>query len=366
VAFAAAGIVVTTVGSALAPVIFDPTGIRNPVGIDVGEPLKDVLGAIDGVSGLLVFGLAVIGVVLRYRRGTSVERLQLRWFVVPAALALVCFGIGSLIVAGPVGDIAWITGIASLTAIPIAIGIAILRYRLYEIDVLLNRTAVYATVTAILVAAFAVANLALQEVVTASTGARSELLSGALGVVVGLLFVPIRTRVRPIVDRFLPGRAIVALLFTDIVGSTETLVEIGDERWRGLLEQYLAAVRQQLARHRGHEINTAGDAFFATFNRPLDAVQAAWAIRDSLEGLGLRTRTGLHLGEVEMRGEQVSGLAVHTAARVMAAAGEGEVLASDALREALTGASVTAADRGTHALKGVPGAWQLYAVEAAG
>jgi class 3 adenylate cyclase len=86
------------------------------------------------------------------------------------------------------------------------------------------------------------------------------------------------------------------LLFTDIVGSTRTVVELGDERWRGLLDRYLATVRAQLSRHRGHEVNTAGDAFFATFERPADGLACAWAIRSAVRGLGLETRTGLHRG----------------------------------------------------------------------
>jgi class 3 adenylate cyclase len=122
-------------------------------------------------------------------------------------------------------------------------------------------------------------------------------------------------------------------------------------------------VRQELARYRGHEVNTAGDAFFATFERPLDGLRCAWAIRSAVRGLGLETRTGLHQGECEMRGEQPSGLAVHTAARVMAAAGEGEILVSAAMRDALAQADLALVDRGRHELRGVPGEWQLYAAE---
>jgi class 3 adenylate cyclase len=125
-------------------------------------------------------------------------------------------------------------------------------------------------------------------------------------------------------------------------------------------------VRADLARHGGHEVNTAGDAFFATFTRPLNGLLAARAIRSSVRELGLETRTGLHVGEVEMRGEQVSGLAVHTAARVMAAAGAGEIFVADAMRGALAAADFDLHDRGSHALKGVPGEWQLYALEPGG
>lgn len=149
-----------------------------------------------------------------------------------------------------------------------------------------------------------------------------------------------------------------------MVGSTMAIVDLGDERWRGLPGRYLTTVRQELARFRGHEVNTAGDAFFATFDRPLAGLQCAWAIRSAVKTLGLETRTGVHIGECEMRGEQVSGLAVYTAARVMAEAGNVEILVSGALREAVSGAKVELLDRGRHELKGVPAEWQLYAAEA--
>jgi len=361
-ALAGAGIVMTTIGSALTPGPMDPIAVDNPLGVRLGHPLVDLAGAVNAVAGIIVFASALLALVTRYRHGSSVERLQLRWFALPAGVGILCFGVSAFFSTGLVGDVAWIGGLASLGALPIAIGVAILRYRLYEIDLILNRAAVYATVSALLVVVFVVGNVVLQYAVESVTKQRSELMSGALGVGVGLLFVPMRRRIHPLVDRVLPGRATLALLFNDIVGSTETIVDIGDQRWRALLGQYLGVVRSELGRYNGHEVNTAGDAFFATFSRPLDALHAAWAIRSSVSALGLETRTGLHLGEVEMRGEQVSGLAVHTAARVMAAAGAGEILVSDAMRDALSSADVPLHDRGMHELKGVPGEWQLYAV----
>ncbi len=363
---AAVGITGTTIGSALAPGPMQPIDIDNPIGLQLGHPLIDVVGAVDAIAGIVVFGLALVALVTRYRHGSSVERLQLRWFAFPATIGIILFGLSAFFTTGLVGDVAWFGGLAALAALPIAIGVAILRYHLYDIDLILNRTAVYATVSVLLVALFFVGNVALQYALESITRQRSELLSGALGVAVGLLFVPIRRRIRPLIDRILPGRAVLALLFNDIVGSTETIVDIGDQRWRALLGQYLGAIRAELGRFNGHEVNTAGDAFFATFSRPMDALLAAWAIRASVNGLGLETRTGLHLGEVELRGEQISGLAVHTAARVMAAAGTSEILVSDAMRETLSAGTVALHDRGRHALKGVPGDWQLYAVEQAG
>jgi class 3 adenylate cyclase len=302
--------------------------------------------------------VAVIAMVVRLRRAEGLERLQLRWVV--ASLVLVC----SLVVFA-ILTTQWLPAVLAFPSVPIAIGIAVLRYRLYEIDVLVNRTAVYGTVTLLLVGFFFAANIALQRLVESLTGQRSDLLAATLGAGAAVAFTPLRRLVRPLVDRVLPGRAMLTLLFTDIVGSTQAVVELGDDRWRGLLSRYLGAVRQELSRHRGHEVNTAGDAFFATFERPIDGLRCAWAIRASVRQLGLETRTGLHLGECEMRGEQVSGLAVHTAARVMAAAGQGEILVSDAMRDALAEVDFALVDRGRHELRGVPGEWQLYAAEPA-
>jgi class 3 adenylate cyclase len=162
----------------------------------------------------------------------------------------------------------------------------------------------------------------------------------------------------------LPARAVLALVFTDIVGSTRMAAEFGDERWRGLLDRYRAAVRRELSRLGGREIDTAGDGFFATFHRPVAALECAWHIRQAVRGLNLETRTGVHVGECEMRGEKVSGLAVHTAARVMAAAPDGELVVSEALREAVGELDMQFADHGVHQLKGVPGQWHLYRVTA--
>ena len=143
------------------------------------------------------------------------------------------------------------------------------------------------------------------------------------------------------------------------------IVDLGDERWRELLDQYRATVRHQLAAHRGREVNTAGDGFFAVFYRPMRAVECALAMRAAVASLGLRVRTGVHLGEVEMRGEQVSGLAVHAAARVMAEADGDQILISEDAADALPG-SISALglrDTGAHALRGVPGAWRLFEVQ---
>ena len=125
-----------------------------------------------------------------------------------------------------------------------------------------------------------------------------------------------------------PDRVLLTLLFTDIVGSTELAARLGDRDWRGLLEKHDAAVRRGLEQFRGHEVNTTGDGFLATFDGPARAIRCACSIRDDMAALGLEIRSGLHTGECELVGDDVAGIAVHTAARVAALAGPGEVLVS--------------------------------------
>jgi class 3 adenylate cyclase len=342
----------------------------TPSGPEPDDPALRTALVLQGAGLLLASGAAVASVVAlirRFRAATGIERQQLKWFTFAGAAEVALLGITPFINLGNQSStLVAVYALVVAPLLPIAAGVAILRHRLYDIDLLVNRTAVYGSVSVVLVSAFVLANVVLQRLVESATGGqRSELLTAALGVAVGLSFGPLQRRVRPIVDRLLPGRAELTLLFTDIVGSTNAIVEMGDERWRSLLGKYRAAVRRELGRFGGREINTAGDAFFVTFDRPMAGLQCAWAIRASVKALGLETRTGVHVGEVEMRGEQVSGLAVHAAARVMAAAADGEVLVSDAVRESIVAANVRVQDRGQHELKGVPGEWRLYAVERA-
>lgn len=359
------GMLLAIIGTALTPGPIEGAAspIDNPAAIHGIGPLLDAAGVLDGVLWPVAIAAGVIALVIRFRQARGPERQQFKWFFFVALLTASCFLLAFADIP-VVSDAAWISGLVSLILLPVSVGIAILRYRLYDIDLLINRTIVYGGVTAVLAIGIWGANVAIQRAVESLTGQRSDVVTAGLGVGAGLLFGPLRRLVRPAVDRLLPGRAELALLFTDIVGSTEALVKMGDERWRSVLTRYLAVVRAELGRFGGQEVNTAGDAFFATFRRPAAAVEAAWAIRTAVGELDLETRTGVHVGEVEMRGEQVSGLAVHTAARVMAAANPGEILVSDAVRDAIATESVQLDDRGRHALKGVPGEWQLYAAEA--
>jgi class 3 adenylate cyclase len=159
------------------------------------------------------------------------------------------------------------------------------------------------------------------------------------------------------------GRSLATVLFTDIVGSTDRARQLGDRRWRYLLEDHHAHVRRLLKRFRGVEVETAGDGFFATFDGPARAIRCACAIRDAVADLGIESRAGLHTGEVEHRGGEVTGLAVHVGARVAALAGASEVLVTSTVQMLVLGSGIGFADRGSHRLKGVPDRWHLFAVE---
>ena len=160
-----------------------------------------------------------------------------------------------------------------------------------------------------------------------------------------------------------PDRVLATVMFTDIVGSTEQLSRLGDRRWRARLEDHHRIVREQLRRWRGREIKTAGDGFLATFDGPARAVSCGGDIIEELRELGLSVRIGLHTGECELHADDVTGIAVHIAARVMHAAGPGEVLASSTVKELVVGSGLRFEDRGAHTLRGVDGEWRLYALD---
>ncbi len=169
------------------------------------------------------------------------------------------------------------------------------------------------------------------------------------------------TGVRPAA---VPDRLLLTVLFTDIVGSTRKAAALGDRRWRDLLASHDALVRRELARFRGREVKTVGDGFLAVFDGPARAIRCARAVREGVRALGIAIRAGLHTGECELIADDVGGLAVHIAARVVAQAAPDEVLVSSTVKDLVVGSGLRFTERGTHELAGVPGEWRLFAVEA--
>ncbi len=160
----------------------------------------------------------------------------------------------------------------------------------------------------------------------------------------------------------LPDRVLGTLLFTDIVGSTARAAELGNARWAALVESHFQILRRELARFRGNEVETTGDGILAAFAGPARAVQSGRAMCQGVRALGIEIRVGLHTGEYERIGEQIAGLAVHIAARVMSHAGASEVWVSSTVKDLVAGSGIQFEDRGIHTLKGVPGEWHLYQV----
>jgi pimeloyl-ACP methyl ester carboxylesterase len=166
------------------------------------------------------------------------------------------------------------------------------------------------------------------------------------------------TGTRPVPE---PDRVLATVLFTDIVGSTERAAELGDHRWRNLLGAHDTAVRRELDRFRGREVDTAGDGFLASFDGPARAVRCAISAGRAVRELGVEMRAGVHTGECELDGPKIRGIAVHTGARIASLAGPGEVLVSQTVKDLVSGSGLAFQDRGVHELKGVPGEWRVYA-----
>jgi class 3 adenylate cyclase len=173
------------------------------------------------------------------------------------------------------------------------------------------------------------------------------------------------------IEEFLTGarrapdsdRILATVVFTDLVGSTQRAAALGDRRWRELLDQYDVLVERHIGQFRGRLIKSTGDGTLATFDGPARAVRFAQGLRDSVRGLGVDLRCGVHTGEIEVRGSDIGGLAVHIGQRVSAMAPPGEVLVSRTVVDLVAGSAINFNDRGEHELKGVPGAWKLYLVE---
>ena len=162
-----------------------------------------------------------------------------------------------------------------------------------------------------------------------------------------------------------PDRVLATVLFTDVVGSTDLATRLGDRAWRDLLARHHAAVRRELDRWRGREVDTAGDGFLATFDGPARAIRCAVAAVESVRGIGMEIRAGVHTGEVEVANGDLRGIAVHIGSRVSSLAAPNEVLVSRTVADLVAGSGIVLAERGEHELKGVPGTWLVYAVESA-
>ena len=158
-----------------------------------------------------------------------------------------------------------------------------------------------------------------------------------------------------------PDRALSTVVFTDIVDSTTVAAELGDRRWRDILDRHNALLRREVERFGGRQVATTGDGIFAAFDGPRNAVRCAIAATEAVAPLGIRIRAGVHTGEVEVRGADLGGLAVHIGARIAARANAGEVLVSSTVRELMAGSDLRFEDRGEHRLKGVPGTWRVFA-----
>jgi class 3 adenylate cyclase len=159
-------------------------------------------------------------------------------------------------------------------------------------------------------------------------------------------------------------RVLATVLFTDVVGSTRRAAEMGDQAWRRLLDEHDRTARRLVAQHRGTLVKTTGDGILATFDGPGRAIRCALAFGAATTRLGLSTRAGLHTGEIERRGEDIGGIAVHAAARVMAQAGPGEILVSRVVTDLVAGTGLAFSGRGTYELEGLPGRWDLFEVNA--
>ena len=172
------------------------------------------------------------------------------------------------------------------------------------------------------------------------------------------------------IEEFLTGvrttheieRSVRTMLVTDIVASTDHARALGDTRWRELLDRQQAAVERQITRFGGRLIKNTGDGVLVTFDGPARGIRCAIAIRETMRALGLKVRSGVHTGEVELRGDDIGGIAVHLAARISALAGAGEILTSRTLKDLTAGSGLVFEDRGVHTLKGVPDEWQVYAI----
>jgi class 3 adenylate cyclase len=318
----------------------------------------------------------IASIVYRYlRRSDAVQRQQLKWallggLIFLAAYLVVIPGLAAAPATShsPGGFLLRTASSAllslSMIAIPVALGIAIFRQGLLDINLIINRALAYGAVTAILALSFVAISWAADQLLKVTTGQQSNLVLMAAVVPVAVAFMPVRARALRIADRYVADRTVITLLFLDLVGSTERLYALGDESWRQLLGRFRATVRRSLKHYGGREIDTAGDGFFITFQAPGRALRCAQRMAETLRDLDLEVRIGAHIGEAHIDGHHVTGGAVHIASRLMSIAAPGEVLVSRPLRDIVAGSDIELADRGIHRLKGVPGEFQVYAASA--
>lgn len=179
------------------------------------------------------------------------------------------------------------------------------------------------------------------------------------------IIAEIREFVTGVREPLVPERILTTILFTDIVDSTATAVDLGDTRWREVLEQHHRSVRQELRRYRGREIATTGDGFLASFDGPARAIRCARSVLKTIRPVGIELRAGIHTGEVEVIDDDLGGIGVHIAARVCALAQPGELLVSRTVSDLVSGSGIVFEDRGEHQLKGVSGSWRLLCVSEA-
>jgi class 3 adenylate cyclase len=180
-----------------------------------------------------------------------------------------------------------------------------------------------------------------------------------------VLILPGRHWERPVqvADEITPdaSRVLTTVLFIDVVDSTQKAAALGDRRWRDALADYQSAVRQEIQRFHGSEVDSIGDGFLIAFDSTARAVKCAAAARDAIRAVGLEIRAGVHTGECERSAGKLVGIAVHTGSRIEALAAPGEILVSSLVKELVAGSGIAFEDRGEHELKGVPGAWRLFA-----
>jgi class 3 adenylate cyclase len=172
------------------------------------------------------------------------------------------------------------------------------------------------------------------------------------------------TGTRAVEDR--PDRVLTTISFSDIVASTARAADLGDDRWRRVLDDHDHAVRVELTQYRGREISTAGDGFFVAFDGPARAVRCGVAITDAVRRIGIEVRVGVHTGECEVRGDDLAGIAVHIGSRIADIAAPGEVLVTSTVRDLVSGSGLHFEARGSYHLKGVPEDWNVFAVDRKG